>query len=48
MRFWSDAIEKIYEKNRSKKLPEHPAILELNNVSCVAKEEIEIFEIKAE
>lgn len=47
LRFWTDAIEKIYEKNRSKRLPEHPAILELNNVSCVAKEGTEILEIKA-
>lgn len=33
LHFWNDAIEKIYDKNRTKKLPEHPVIHEMNNVS---------------
>lgn len=33
LRFWHDALNKVYDKGNTKKLPEHPVILELNNVS---------------
>lgn len=32
LKFWHDAINKVYEKDKSKKLPEHPVIYEVNNV----------------
>lgn len=33
MKFWHDALDKIYDKKREKVLPEHPVIQELNYVS---------------
>lgn len=34
LKFWSDALNKIYDKdNKGKALPEHPVITEVNNVS---------------
>lgn len=34
LKFWYDALDKIYDKNRAKILPEHPVIQELNHVGC--------------
>lgn len=33
MKFWHDALDKIYDKKKEKVLPEHPVIRELNYVS---------------
>lgn len=35
LKFWYDALDKIYEKNSEKILPEHPVIQELNNVGVL-------------
>lgn len=35
LKFWYDAINKVYDKDKSKKLPEHPVIYEVNNVRFV-------------
>lgn len=32
LKFWHDAINMVYDKDKSKKLPEHPVIYEVNNV----------------
>lgn len=33
LRFWSDALNKIYDKEKNKSIPDHPVIYEVNNVS---------------
>lgn len=33
LKFWYDALNKVYDKANTKRLPDHPVILELNNVS---------------
>lgn len=36
LQFWNDAVNKVYDKDKSKPIPEHPVILEVNNVRhCV-------------
>lgn len=35
LRFWSDALNKIYDKEKNKTIPDHPVIYEVNNVSCM-------------
>lgn len=37
LKFWYDALDKIYEKNREKILPEHPVIRELHHVSLLVE-----------
>lgn len=33
LRFWSDALNQIYDKDKTKPIPAHPVIYEVNNVS---------------
>lgn len=33
LKFWSDSLNKIYDKDKSKPLPEHPVIYEVADVS---------------
>lgn len=32
LKFWYDALDKIYDKNKERILPDHPVIQELNHV----------------
>lgn len=43
LRFWSDALNKIYDKEKNKTIPDHPVIYEVNNVSFLYDSNNQLF-----
>lgn len=43
LRFWSDALNKIYDKEKDKSIPDHPVISEVNNVSFLYESNDQLF-----